>query len=240
MRFLDNYWLGWVEWHQKIHRKYVSWRNTLRSEPLFPPLLYFQSKEVTSVYVPCLGCQRDTANRWGPTVEEPSISAAATGQEHGGKGAITSPSDCRGCFQTCRQERQRQEVLIQFLLPEDSTIRGLTQELWPQEVGIWSFRAMGYSPQPQKILRLHSPPLMEQATLQSSKFHWGENTNSFWDMTKRITFWERILSSQSADIVWAPGKSQKESQPQQDEGLILCLTVCHSSKLSSEPQHRPV
>lgn len=36
----------------KMHRKYVSWRNTLRSEPLFSPPLYFQSKEVTSVHAP--------------------------------------------------------------------------------------------------------------------------------------------------------------------------------------------
>lgn len=36
----------------KMHRKYVSWHNTLRSEPLFPAPLYFQSKEVTSVHAP--------------------------------------------------------------------------------------------------------------------------------------------------------------------------------------------
>lgn len=52
---------------------------------------------------------------------------------------------------------------------------------------------MGHSPHPQKILRLHSPPLMEQATLLSSKFHWEGNTNSSWDIIeKRTTFWERI------------------------------------------------
>lgn len=36
----------------KMHKKYVSWRNTLRSKPLFSPSLYSQSKEVTSVHPP--------------------------------------------------------------------------------------------------------------------------------------------------------------------------------------------
>ena len=126
-------------------------------------------------------------------MEEPSISAAATGQEHGGKGAITSPSDCRAASRpAARRGRDKRHYCSSYSQKIPQSEASTTCYFGSQEVGIWSFRAMGHSPQPQKILRLHSPPLMEQATLQSSKFHWGENTNSFWDMTKRITFWERI------------------------------------------------
>lgn len=43
---------SWYVVSGQLYRKYVSWRNTLRSKPLFSPPLYFQSKEVTTLHAP--------------------------------------------------------------------------------------------------------------------------------------------------------------------------------------------
>lgn len=65
----------------------MSWRNTLRSEPLFPPLLYFQSKEVTSVYVPHAWDARETQPIGGaPQWKNPASQLQPQAKSMGEKG----------------------------------------------------------------------------------------------------------------------------------------------------------
>ena len=74
-----------------MHRKYVSWRNILRSEPLFPPLLYFQSK-VTSVHVPQAWDARETRSIGGaPQWKNPVSQLHPEARSLGEMGAISSP-----------------------------------------------------------------------------------------------------------------------------------------------------
>lgn len=143
----------------------MSWRNTLRSEPLFPPLLYFQSKEVMiGSCSTCLGCQRDTANRWGPTVEEPSISAAATQAKSKGKRGNHIPSDCRAASRLLPQGECRTRGIA---VPTPRRFHNQRPQQTAISVsGSRHLKFQSYGPsQPQKILRLDHHSLMEQATL---------------------------------------------------------------------------
>ena len=114
-----------------MHRKYVSWRNTLRSESLFPPLLYFQSKEVTSVYVPHAWDARETQPIGGaPQWKSSASQLQPQAKSMGGKGR-SHPRLTAGLLPDLLQgEAETEEALLQILLPEDSTIRGLNNLLF--------------------------------------------------------------------------------------------------------------
>ena len=107
-----------------------------------------------------------------------------------GKRGDHIPDWLQGCFQTCCKERQRQKrhYCSSYSQKIPQSEASTTCYFGSQEVGIWSFRAMGHSPSTPEDPQI----AFTKATLRSSKLHWGENTNSFWDITKRITFWERI------------------------------------------------
>lgn len=139
-----------------------------------------------------------------------------------GKGGNRLPDCLQGCFQACCKERQREKR--HYCSPYSQKIpqseASTTCYFRSQEVGIWSVRAMGHSPQTQ-ILRLYSPRLTVEGGIQILPGILLRGSHSE----------KGSLPSQSADIVCTPGKSQKESEPQQDKGPTLCFTDCHSSKL---------
>lgn len=91
----------------KMRRKYVSWHNTLRSEPLFPSPLYFQSKEVTSVHAPHAWDATETqpvglAPLWKGPVSQLCPEARSLGYRR----AITSLSPCETASRpTARRNR---------------------------------------------------------------------------------------------------------------------------------------
>lgn len=63
--FEDSHWLGQARWHPKNAQEICSlaWCS---AGSLFPLCLHFQSKELTSVHVPCAGDARQTTSGWSP------------------------------------------------------------------------------------------------------------------------------------------------------------------------------
>lgn len=140
-----------------MHRNYVSWCNTLRSEPLFPPLLYFQSKEATSVYVPHAWNARETQPIGGaPWWKNPASQLQPEAKSMGERGQ-SPPWLPAGLFPGLLQgEAETEEALLQSLLPEDSTIRGLNNMLFrvsgSRHLKCWSYGPFSSNPEDPQIV----------------------------------------------------------------------------------------
>lgn len=151
----------------------------------FVPSIALLSKQGGYIYVPHAWNARETQPIGGaPWWKNPASQLQPEAKSMGERGQ-SPPWLPAGLFPGLLQgEAEREKALLQSLLPEDSTIRGLNDMLF-QVSGSRHLKCQSYGPFPS-----NPDPQIVLTTVNS----WGGNTNSSWDITKRITFWERISS----------------------------------------------
>lgn len=109
----------------KMHKKYVSWRNTLRSKPLFSPSLYSQSKRwhLSILHMPGMP---ESRSQWVVPHDGRAQCLSCTQRPRTWEnGAITYPITLKDLLQACCKERQK---LRRPLLHPPTPIRILRYE----------------------------------------------------------------------------------------------------------------